>query len=163
MGKTRNSPGVESRRLAPRDAQVAFETIRDLKRPKRRPAFNADSMRKFLSRPENILIVGTDGDAVLGFLLGYFMDRVDRDQRMVCLYEIEVAESHRRLGIGSHMIRALTEICAGERVAKVWTVTHRSNQPAVSFYSNTGAEADIEGDTLTFVYKLDNQAMEALT
>jgi ribosomal protein S18 acetylase RimI-like enzyme len=163
MGKTRNSPGVESRRLALRDAELAFETIRDLKRPEKRPGFNADSMRKFLSRPENILIVSTDGDAVLGFLLGYFMDRVDGDQRMVCLYEIEVAESHRRRGTGRALLEALIRTCHREGVVKVWTVTHRSNQPAVSFYSNTGAEADIDGDTVTFVYKLDNQAMEALT
>ena len=61
MGETVDSQGLESRRLTPRDAELAYKTIRDLKRPERRTEFGADSVRNFLSRPENILIVSTDG------------------------------------------------------------------------------------------------------
>ncbi|MEE9207333.1 MAG: GNAT family N-acetyltransferase [Gemmatimonadota bacterium] len=90
-----------------------------------------------------------------GFLLGYLMDRVDGDQRMVCLYEIEVAESHRRHGIGRALLEALIQTCHGEGVVKVWAVTNRSNQPAVALYSNTGAEVDTADDTVTIVYGLE--------
>jgi ribosomal-protein-alanine N-acetyltransferase len=152
MRKDTGSDRPSVRRLEVQDAVLALDTIRQIKQPEARAGFNQDYMSAFLSRPENVLIVSSEAGAGTGFLLGYLMDRVDGDQRMVCLYEIEVAKSHRRRGIGRALLEVLIQTCHGEGVVKVWAVTNRSNEPAVAFYSNTGAEVDTADDTVTVVY-----------
>ena len=93
---------MDIRRLTTEDAELALQAIIALKiTPGAPPAELPPAyVRRFLSRPDNVLIVATDDHRPVGFLLAYLLDRVDRQRQMVLFYEIEVAESHRRRGIG---------------------------------------------------------------
>ena len=92
-------------------------------------------------------------DGVLvGFLLAYFLDRADRDQQMMFLYEIGVAESHRRLGVGTQMITQLKAICWAQNVMKMWVPTGRSNVASTRLYASTGATPLPSGDEVTYAY-----------
>jgi hypothetical protein len=51
---------------------------------------------------------------------------------MMFLYEIGVAESHRRRGLGSRMITELKGVCRTKDVMKMWVPTGRSNVAAAS-------------------------------
>ena len=110
-------------------------------------------LQRFLARPDNILIVAEDDGGPVGFLLAYALDRVDRDQKMVCLYEIEVASAHRRRGVGAALVEEHKEYCRRDRVTKAWVVTNRSNGAAVRLYESTGARAATETDDVVFVYE----------
>jgi aminoglycoside 3-N-acetyltransferase I len=82
-----------------------------LKAPDGYPTPAPDYLVEFLSRPDNVLIVANDGGVPVGFLLAYPLDRADRDQQMMFLYEVGVAEPYRRRGIGTQMITELKAIC----------------------------------------------------
>ena len=62
---------MEARRLRPQDAEQAFEAIRAIKQPGSQAPFNADYLRKFLSRPENVLIVASSEGVPVGFSEGF--------------------------------------------------------------------------------------------
>ena len=94
---------------------------------------------RFLSRPENVWIVAVDDGVPVGYLLAYLLDRVDRDQQMMFFYEIGVAESHRRRGVGKRLIGELKSICREADVMKMWVPTGRSNVAATRLYTSTGA------------------------
>jgi ribosomal protein S18 acetylase RimI-like enzyme len=143
------------RRLGVEDFRWAVEAIRTLKMPNV-PLFGGQHLEKFLARSENVLIVAEQDGVPTGFLLAYLLDRVDRDQRMVCLYEIDVSEHHRRRGIGRAMIETLKSICKKENAMKAWVITNRSNLAAFRLYESTGAAADPSGDEVTFVYGPEN-------
>jgi ribosomal protein S18 acetylase RimI-like enzyme len=139
-------------RLGPEEAWLALEAVRTVKRPAAGPDLGVDGIRQFLSRPSNVLIVAVEADQPIGFLLAYLLDRVDRDQPMACLYEIDVLESHRRQGAGRAMVDALKAVCTQAAATKIWAITHRSNAAAVGLYRTTGAVAAPEGDDVVFVY-----------
>lgn len=142
---------IQARRLQPVDAPLAAEAIRKIKKPEPGPAPGVAYFERFLARPENILIVAVDGREPAGFLLAYLLDRVDADQRMVCLYEIEVCAPQRRRGAGRAMIDALKAVCREVNARKTWLLANRTNEGAVRFYENTGALAG-DDDTILFTY-----------
>jgi len=67
-------------------------------------------------------------------------------------YEIGVAESHRRRGIGKRMIGELKAICRKADVMKMWVPTGRSNEAATRLYASTGAVPLPSEDEVTYAY-----------
>lgn len=123
------SSTIQAKRLGPEDAELAFEAIGAIKDPESHAGFSAAYLRRFLSRSENVLIVAWNEGGPAGFLLAYVLDRVDRDQQLVCLYESCASEFHRRGGVG----RALVE--AGERWGR--------SQGCTEFASDAEPENDV--------------------
>jgi len=128
---------MEVRRLGAGDAQLAVNALRLLKAPDGYPIPSAAYLAAFLSRPQNVLIVAIDNGAPVGYLVAYLLDRIDRDQQMMFLYEIGVAHSHRRRGVGTSMIKELKSICRVEDVMKMWVPTGRDNVAATRLYART--------------------------
>lgn len=151
-GCVKGSVIVEVRRLEPQDGDLGVTAIRVLKAPDGYPVPSAAYLSQFLSRSENVLIVALDADMPVGYLVAYLLDRVDRDQQMMFFYEIGVAESHRRQGIGKRMIAELKAICRSTNVLKMWVPTGRSNLAATRLYASTGALPLPAGDEVTYAY-----------
>jgi len=143
---------VTVRRLAPDDSQLGVEAIRLLKAPDGYPVPSTAYLSDFLSRPENVFIVAIDGSVPVGYIVAYLLDRIDRNQQMMFFYEIGVAESHRRRGIGKRMIGELKAICREADVMKMWVPTGHSNVAATRLYAGTGAAPLPSGDEVTYAY-----------
>jgi aminoglycoside 3-N-acetyltransferase I len=143
---------MEVRRLGAEDSALAFEALRLLKVSDGYPTPAPQRLERFLSQPDNVLIIATMDKAPVGFLLAYLLDRADREQQMMLLYEIGVAESHRRRGIGTQMITRLKGICSAANVMKMWVPTGRSNVAATRLFVSTGATAVPSGDEVTYTY-----------
>jgi ribosomal protein S18 acetylase RimI-like enzyme len=143
---------VRVRRLGIEDAELAEETLRALKGDAPEASSGDGSLRPFLARPENILIVADEDGAPIGFLVAYALDRVDRSQKMMCLYEIEVLEARRRRGVGRAMVEELIALSRRENAVKVWVVASRGNAAAMRLYTSAGARAPADDDVV-FVYE----------
>jgi len=137
------------RRLGPEDAALAAEAIRRIKGDT--GGVDEMTLRRFLSKPENVLIVAADDGGPAGFLVAYALDRVDRDRRMVCLYEIGVVAERRRRGLATGMIAELLAWCRSENVMKTWMITDRANAAAMRLYARSGGRPDA-GEDVVFVF-----------
>jgi ribosomal protein S18 acetylase RimI-like enzyme len=139
-------------RLGANESDLALEALRLLKAPDGYPTPTAEYLARFLSRPDNVFVVATMDGVPVGFLLAYLIDRADRDQQMMFLYEIGVAELHRRRGVGTQMITQLKGLCSAQNVMKMWVPTGRSNVAATRLYARTGGTPLPNGDEVTYAY-----------
>lgn len=141
------------RRLGPAEAAIGVEAIRLLKAPDGYPVPSMDSVSRLLSRPQNVFVVAIgDEEEPVGYIVAYLLDRIDRDQKMMCFYEIGVGESYRRRGVGKQLIAKLKAICREADVMKMWVPTSRSNVAATRLYESTGGVALPGGDEVTYGY-----------
>lgn len=137
------------------DMACALEAIRVVKHEEDKNPIelaNEESMRNFLSDPINYLIVAEIDKIVVGYIVAYELQRVDRNMKSMFFYEIGVLKEYRNQGIGSSLINFLKEICREKKIMKMWVGTNRSNLPAMSLYSKTGGKEDTSGDEVSFTY-----------
>lgn len=146
---------VEVKRLKAAEAVTAVSAVRLLKTPDGYPLPSVEAMSRFLSRPENVLIIATMGDLPVGYIVAYLLDRVDRDQQMMFFYEIGVGERYRRRGIGKRLVHELKAICRAHHVMKMWVPTSRSNLAATTLYASTGGVPLPNDDEVTYAYSRD--------
>jgi aminoglycoside 3-N-acetyltransferase I len=152
---------MEVWRLRSGDSKIGAETIRRLKAPDGYPTPTEACFETYLARLENVFIVAIDHTEPVGYIVAYLLDRIDRDQRMMFFYEIGVAESHRRRGIGRRMISTLKSVCREENAMKMWVPTGRTNIAATGLYVSTGAVPLPSGDEVTYAYPPESFAEPA--
>lgn len=144
---------LEIKRLGPGAESLAAETIRNLKLiDPARDQLEFSYLHSYLAKRENFLIVALEEDRPIGFLIAYLLDRADRDQQMMLLYEISVDSSHRRKEAAKGMVRLLKKFCRDLDVMKMWVYTNRSNEPAVNLYRSCDGEEATSGDEVSFTF-----------
>jgi ribosomal protein S18 acetylase RimI-like enzyme len=128
------------RRLQPGDEQFALQVVRDLmpeaERDGREPSLA--HLQGCLAQDSNYLIAASAGGLPAGFLTAYRMPAICCDTSMVYIFEIEVALSHRRQGIGKRMVNLLKELCQDSEVEDMWVGTENDNIAAKRLYESTG-------------------------
>ena len=153
MTGERTSPaGFSVRRLGPGDEQVLELVAReaadfDLEGAGRPEApLGPDAAAAYLADPGVLHWVAEHDGAVLGELLCHVLRMPSGPGPELLLYAIGVRRAHRRLGIGSTLVRAMLDWAAAERVACVWVLA--DNPGAVQFYASCGfriGEPDEQG------------------
>jgi aminoglycoside 6'-N-acetyltransferase I len=150
-----NQDRILIRRLTPADTKLAAEAIDTLKPAAERAGrkLTEDAIRPFLERAGNVLLVATAGSVPVGFAVGYLLDRVDRDAPMLLLYEIEVAPTRRRRGIGRAIVEELERLATSLGAVKMWVLTDRENAAARALYASCGASLQDTGLLFTWSAK----------
>jgi ribosomal protein S18 acetylase RimI-like enzyme len=139
---------IRIRRLQSDDAELAVSAVGALKRSR----IGLEDARLFLADRKHYLLVADDVGAPVGFLLGYRLNRLDRQGAKLFIYELEVARQYRRRGIGTALVVRINAIARRERMSSTFVLTNRSNSAAVQFFESTGARL-ATGDDLLFVYE----------
>jgi len=128
------------RRFGPDDAVLAARAIARLKHTVNPPTNDpAAAMKLWLEDSDNILLAAIEQERPVGFALGYLLDRVDEQAKMLFFYEIEVAPTHRRQGIGAALVEAMKRVAEAERVTKMWVQTDPENTAARALYGRADA------------------------
>ncbi len=101
-------------------------------------------LESFLAKAQVVVLVASSGDGeVAGGLVAYELDKFEQDRREIYIYDLAVAENHRRRGVATGLIRTLQRI-AGERKAYVIFVqADRGDTPAIRLYESLGAREDV--------------------
>ncbi len=157
----RSESKIEIRRLGRDDGDLALEAISQLKagdwegqggKPK---SLTANYLARFLRYDDHFLIVAIENADPVGYLLAYELSRVDRDQTMMLFYEIGVAESQRRKGVGTALIDEIRSICRERNIMKMWVETNESNVAAMRLYQTAGGKQVEEDDIVQFGWTPD--------
>lgn len=110
------------------------------------------NVEKFLSNENNYLIAYIENAKILGFVLAYTLQRYDGRCEMLYLHEIDVVETHRKQGIATKLMNEIKELKDKNGFDKIFLVTNKSNEAAVSLYESTGGVASSDDDII-FTFK----------
>ena len=102
-----------------------------------------DATARFLDEPGHHLLFAYEGDVPIGFISGVETVHPDKGTEMF-LYEMGVAESHRRHGVGRALIDRLVTIARDAGCYGMWVGTEATNIAALAAYEASGAVRDQE-------------------
>jgi ribosomal protein S18 acetylase RimI-like enzyme len=110
-----------------------------------------DLLREFLNDPRHHLAAAIEEGAVIG--IASAIDYIHPDKRAQCwINEVSVAPAHRRRGIGTLLVRAITGHARVIGCEVVWLATEIDNEPARALYRAAGA---VETPIVMYDFPLD--------
>ena len=107
----------------------------------RRP--RAAYLGTLLSDPTFIALVATRGDAVVGGIVAYELKKFEQERSEIYLYDLAVAEAHRRQGIAERLVRALEGVAAACGAYVVFVQADHGDDPAIALYTKLGTREDV--------------------
>jgi aminoglycoside 3-N-acetyltransferase I len=96
-----------------------------------------------LARDHIAAVVALAGDDVLGGLVAYELDKFEQERREVYIYDLAVAEKHRRRGIATALIGHLREIASRRGAWVVYVQADYGDDPAIALYTKLGTGEDV--------------------
>jgi [ribosomal protein S18]-alanine N-acetyltransferase len=95
-------------------------------------AYSKTTLRYFLALSSAECLLAVEKDDIAGFILS------ERDGALAHIITLDVAEGHRRSGVGSLLLNAAENNLAGQGVRTVFLETAVNNHAAVNFWSRHG-------------------------
>jgi ribosomal protein S18 acetylase RimI-like enzyme len=111
-----------------------------------------ETIVKFLSNSQNILLSAELDEELVGQVIGYILDRWDKDKPMLFLYSIDVAETYQRRGIGTALIEAVRKLGREQDCSESFVFTNESNLAGMQLYQSTGGKRSNPDDVVMFEY-----------
>jgi aminoglycoside 3-N-acetyltransferase I len=113
-----------------------------------------DYLRRLLGSDHFIALVALKGaaieeepalreDVVVGGLAAYVLDKFEQERSEVYIYDLAVAEPHRRAGIATALIEALKPIAANRGAYVIFVQADPVDAPAVALYLKLGKREDV--------------------
>ena len=104
-----------------------------------RPAY----LERLLGGPGFVAIAALEGDEVIGGLAAYVLPKFERERSEVYIYDLAVAEVHRRQGIATALIRELQAVAAARGAWVIYVQADHGDEPAIALYSGLGTREDV--------------------
>jgi ribosomal protein S18 acetylase RimI-like enzyme len=92
-----------------------------------------------LADVRTLMLVAFDNEQPVGFVLAHELPRRHGDRSELFVYEIDVAETHQRRGIGKALLARLAELARERRIRVGFVLTDEDNFPANALYRSAGA------------------------
>jgi aminoglycoside 3-N-acetyltransferase I len=121
--------GISIRLLAPGDEEVV-RALATYDGPGDPEALLADE--------RTLMLVAFDGGLPVGLVLAHELPRRHGDPAKLFVYEVDVAESHRRRGIASALLERLAELARERGIRTGFVLSEPDNAPANALYRSAG-------------------------
>jgi aminoglycoside 3-N-acetyltransferase I len=102
-----------------------------------------DYLHSLLAMPYFIVVVARHGDEVIGGLAAYELQKFERDRREIYIYDLAVAEEHRRKGVATGLIGELKNIARERRAYVIYVQADQGDGPAIALYERSGTREDV--------------------
>ena len=100
-------------------------------------------LRDLLDREEFISLASFDGSSVCGGLAAYVLPKFEQARKEIYIYDLAVAEDHRRRGIATALIEALKRIAAALGAYVIYVQADYGDDPAIALYTKLGTREDV--------------------
>jgi aminoglycoside 3-N-acetyltransferase I len=131
--------GAKMRRLNALFAEAFEDTEHYASNP---PA--ASYLAAQLANPAVIVLVAEAVDGSLtGGLVAYELPKLEQARSEIYIYDLAVAESHRRQGIASALIARLRAIARERGAWVVYVQADYGDEPAIALYTKLGTREDV--------------------
>ena len=144
-------PGLslEVRRLGPADVAemralnaLFAEAFDDLDSYRSAPPDNS-YLARHLARDSVIALGAFDGPDAVGGLVGYVLDKLEQERSEIYIYDLAVAEEHRRRGVATALIGALQPIAQAIGAWVIYVQADHGDEPAIALYTKLGSREDV--------------------
>lgn len=100
-------------------------------------------LSRLLARDTFIALAALDGEAVVGGIAAYVLDKFEQERSEIYIYDLAVAETHRRRGIAAAMIGELQRIAATRGAWVIFVQADHGDDPAIALYTKLGTREDV--------------------
>jgi GNAT superfamily N-acetyltransferase len=107
----------------------------------------------FLGSPGALAFIASHGKDISGWCWGYHLIRPDCSS-MLCLHELEVAEAHRRQGIGRALLGTFIRAGTQSGATRMFLTSGEANAPARALYDSMGGGLADQGPTVNYWFLL---------
>ena len=100
-------------------------------------------LRRLLGKEHFIVLAAVADDAVVGGIAAYELEKFEQARSEIYIYDLAVAEAHRRQGIAMAMIDELKLIAVERGAWVVFVQADHGDEPAIALYSKLGVREDV--------------------
>jgi aminoglycoside 3-N-acetyltransferase I len=96
-----------------------------------------------LAKPHVIALAALANDAVIAGLVAYELPKFEQARSEIYIYDLAVAEPHRRRGIATSLIARLQEIAAQRGAWVIYVQADYVDPPAIALYEKLGVREEV--------------------
>lgn len=96
-----------------------------------------------LSSETFVAIAAFSGLSVIGGLAGYVLPKFEQARSEFYIYDLAVAEEHRRQGVATALIDTLKALAAERGIYVIFVQADYGDEPAVAMYTKLGSREDV--------------------
>ena len=102
-----------------------------------------DYLASLLSNNMFIALAAFDGSAIIGGIAAYVLPKFEQPRCEIYIYDLAVAEPHRRRGIATELIRSLQRLGRDIGAYVIYVQADYVDEPAVALYTKLGIREDV--------------------
>ena len=99
--------------------------------------------KSLLAKPDFIVLIAMDGDAVVGGLAAYVLEKFEQERKEIYIYDLAVAEPHRRKGIARQLINNLKAVARRDNAYVIYVQADYGDDPAIHLYESMGVREEV--------------------
>jgi len=100
-------------------------------------------LERLLARERFIAIAALVGDGVVGGLVAHELPKLMAERSEIYIYDLAVAEPHRRRGIATGLITELTRVARQRGASSIYVQADPDDEAATALYAKLGTRSDV--------------------
>jgi aminoglycoside 3-N-acetyltransferase I len=104
---------------------------------------DAAYLRRLLGGSSFIALAASKNGEVVGGLAAYELQKFEQPRSEIYIYDLAIAEAHRREGIATALILELTKIAAARGAYVIYVQADLGDEAAIALYTSLGTRADV--------------------
>jgi len=104
---------------------------------------DAAYLERLLGSDTFIAIAALDGEEIVGGLAAYVLPKFEQERSEIYIYDLAVAQAHRRKGIATALIAELQAIGAKRGAYVIFVQADYGDDPAIALYTKLGVREDV--------------------
>ena len=100
-------------------------------------------VERLLGGSQFIALAATQHGMVVGGLVAYELHKFEQERTEIYIYDLAVAEAHRRRGIATALIGELKALAVARNAYTIFVQADRADAPAIALYSKLGTRAEV--------------------
>lgn len=100
-------------------------------------------LQRLLGNEHFIALAAVKDQDVVGGIAAYVLPKFEQERSEIYIYDLAVAEAHRRQGIATALIRRLQQIAAERGAYVIYVQADYGDDPAIALYTGLGVREDV--------------------
>ena len=100
-------------------------------------------LENLLQKPEFITLAAVNGKEVVGGLTAYVLEKFEQERSEIYIYDLAVAEKHRRQGVATGLINELKNIAKERKAYIIYVQADRGDDAAIKLYESLGTKEEV--------------------